>query len=117
MCNMVTIYHNPKCGTSRNALALIRAAGIEPTIIEYLQKPPTRAVLEGLLKQAHIQASDLIRTKEPLFAELGLDAHGVTQEQLLNAIESHPVLMNRPVIVTEKGTRLCRPAELVLEIL
>ena len=113
----VTIYHNPKCGTSRNTLAMIREAGIEPTIIEYLLTPPSRAVLEGLLEQAGIPASELIRAKEPLYKELGLDAPGVTEEELLNATEANPILMNRPVVVTEKGTRLCRPAELVQEIL
>lgn len=113
----ITIYHNPKCGTSRNTLAMIREAGHEPTVIEYLQTPPTRAVLEGLLAQAGIQASDLVRTKEPLFVELGLDKEGVTEEEIINAIEANPILMNRPVVVTEKGTRLCRPKEVVLEIL
>ena len=113
----ITIYHNPKCGTSRNTLELIREAGHEPTIIEYLKTPPSRAVLEGLLQQAGIQPSDLIRSKEALYDELGLGAESVTEEQILNAIEAHPILMNRPVVVTEKGTRLCRPKEVVLEIL
>ena len=113
----VTIYHNPRCGTSRNTLALIRAAGVEPMVIEYLQQPPDRATLAGLIARAGLQVRGAVRQKEALFAELGLAAPWTSDDALLDAMLLHPVLINRPFVVTPRGVRLCRPAELVLEIL
>jgi arsenate reductase (glutaredoxin) len=113
----VTIYHNPKCGTSRNTLAIIRDAGIEPEIIEYLKQPPDKARLIGLMKQAGLSPRELIRRKEKLLVELGLERSGVPDAALLDAMVAHPILMNRPIVATAKGVRLCRPAELVEEIL
>lgn len=113
----VTIYYNPKCGTARNVLAAIRAAGIEPEVIEYLKHPPGRAKLVELLKAAGLSARELIRTKEKTFAELGLDRAGVTEKQLIDAMAEHPILMNRPIVVTKKGVRLCRPAQRLDELL
>lgn len=113
----VTIFHNPSCSSSRNTLGLLREAGIEPEIIEYLKTPPTRETLKRLIADARLTAAQAIRSKEPLFAELGLDRPGVSEEQLLDAMLAHPVLINRPFVVTARGTRLCRPAELVKEIL
>ncbi|WP_159991158.1 arsenate reductase (glutaredoxin) [Pelistega ratti] len=111
----VTIYHNPKCSTSRNTLALVREAGIEPTIIEYLKNPLDKAGIVQILKDSGLSAKALIRTKETLYQTLNLD--NATEEQLIQAMVEHPVLMNRPIVVTEKGTRLARPIELVKEIL
>jgi arsenate reductase len=113
----VTIYHNPSCGTSRNTLALIRNAGIEPTIIEYLKTPPSRQVLKDLIQRAGLTVRDAIREKGTPYAELGLDDPSLTDDQLLDAMEAHPILINRPFVVTEKGVRLSRPSELVLDIL
>jgi arsenate reductase len=113
----VTIYHNPRCGTSRNALALIRERGIEPTVIEYLQTPPGREALIALLAATGEPVIHAVRTKEAVFAELKLDTLGVTDAQLIDAILQHPILLNRPIVVTPLGTRLCRPAERVLDIL
>jgi arsenate reductase (glutaredoxin) len=113
----VTIYHNPACGTSRNALALIRDAGIEPTIIEYLKTPPDRVTLVDLLKRLRMQPRELLREKGTPYAELGLAARHWTDDQLIDHILAHPILMNRPVVVTPWGARLCRPCEVVLEIL
>lgn len=113
----VTIYYNPACGTARKVLAAIREAGIEPRIIRYLDEPPSRAELQRLLKQMGIGAAELVRRKEKLFGELGLDAPGVTEAKLLDAMAAHPVLINRPVVVTPKGAKLCRPAETVAELL
>lgn len=113
----VTIYHNPKCGTSRTTLAAIRAAGIEPEVIEYLKDPPGRTRLVELMKSAGLTAAELIRAKEKVFAELGLDRDGVTQKALVDAMVEHPILMNRPIVVTPKGVRLCRPADRLYEIL
>lgn len=113
----VTIYHNPKCGTSRNVLAAIRAAGIEPQVIEYLKEPPGRTKLVQLMKAAELSARDLVRSKEKVFAELGLDRDGITDKALIDAMVEHPILMNRPIVVTAKGTRLCRPADRLDEIL
>ncbi len=113
----VTIYHNPQCGTSRNTLALIRGAGIEPVIIEYLKRPPERATLIDLLRRAGMRPRQLLREKEPLCKELGLGAPHWTDEQLLEQMLAHPVLINRPLVVTPRGVRLCRPPELVLELL
>jgi len=113
----VTIYHNPSCGTSRNTLALIRNAGIEPIIIEYLKSPPTRQELKDLIRRAGLTVREAIREKGTPFAELGLDDMSLTDEQLLDAMEAHPILINRPFVATEKGVRLSRPSELVLDIL
>lgn len=113
----VTIYHNPRCGTSRNTLALIREAGIEPELIEYLQSPLSREALRGLLGAMAVPARELLRAKEALCSELGLDDPALDDEALIDAMAAHPILMNRPVVVTPLGARLCRPAELVLEIL
>ena len=113
----VVIYHNPACSTSRTTLATIRAAGIEPHVIEYLKTPPSRRMLEQLLARMAIPARTLVRDKEPQYRELGLDDPTVTDAVLLDAIEAHPILMNRPIVVSARGVRLCRPAEAVLELL
>jgi arsenate reductase len=113
----VTIYHNPKCSTSRNTLAAIREAGIEPEVIEYLKSPPGRTRLVQIMKEAGLSPRDLIRSKEKVFAELGLDKPGVSDAALVEAMVEHPILMNRPIVVTPKGVRLCRPAERWKEIL
>ncbi len=113
----VTIYHNPACGTSRNTLAMIRASGEEPEVIEYLKTPPTRARLEELIKAMGISARALLRRKGTPYDELGLDDEGLTEAQLIDAMVAHPILINRPIVVTERGARLCRPSEVVLEIL
>ncbi|HZX27730.1 MAG TPA: arsenate reductase (glutaredoxin) [Telluria sp.] len=110
-----TIYHNPRCSNSRGALELIRAAGIEPQVIDYLEHPPTREKLRELIERAGLSVRDAIRSKEPQYAELGLDH--ATDEQLLDAMVAHPVLINRPFVATEKGVRLARPPGLVREIL
>ena len=112
-----TIYHNPACGTSRNTLALIRHAGIEPTVIEYLQHPPTRERLVELITAAGLGVRETLRQKGTPYAELGLDDPSLTEDQLLDAMLAHPVLINRPFVTTAQGTRLCRPSEVVLEIL
>ncbi len=113
----ITIYHNPACGTSRNALALIRDAGMEPEIIEYLKTPPTRATLISLLAKMNITPRELLREKGTPYAELGLgDAHW-TDSELIEQMVAHPILMNRPIVVTPWGAKLCRPSEVVLEIL
>lgn len=113
----VTIYHNPKCGTSRNTLAMIRNSGIEPEVIEYLKTPPDRATLVALIAATGAPVIDAVRTKEALFTELRLGAPGVTDAQLIDSMLEHPILINRPLVVTPLGTRLCRPSELVLDIL
>lgn len=113
----VTIYHNPKCGTSRNTLALIRNSGIEPKVIEYLLNPPPRETLLSLLAQMNESPRHIVRAKEPLYAELELDNAELSDDTLLDAITTHPILLNRPIVVTERGTKLCRPSELVLDIL
>nr|WP_233171676.1 MULTISPECIES: arsenate reductase (glutaredoxin) [unclassified Dyella] len=113
----VTIYHNPDCGTSRNTLALIRHAGIEPTIIEYLQHPPTRERLIQLIDEAMLRPREAVREKGTPFAALGLGEPGVTDEMIIDAMLAHPILINRPFVVTPMGTRLCRPSEVVLDIL
>lgn len=112
-----TIYHNPACGTSRNTLALIRAAGIEPTVIEYLQNPPSREQLSTMIANAGLTVREAIREKGTPYAELGLDNLGLTDEQLLDAMIATPMLINRPLVVTPLGTRLARPSEVVLDIL
>jgi arsenate reductase len=113
----ITIYHNPKCGTSRNTLALIRNSGVEPIVIEYLNTPPSKAVLEGLLNAAGMRPRELLRAKEEIYSELGLDDPKWTDEEILDVMLQHPILINRPLVVTSLGTKLCRPSELVLEIL
>ena len=113
----ITIYHNPKCGTSRNTLAMIRNTGAEPEVIEYLKTPPDRATLVALIAATGQPVINAVRTKEALFTELHLDAPGVTDAQLIDAMLAHPVLINRPIVVTPLGTRLCRPSEQVLDIL
>ncbi len=112
-----TIYHNPECGTSRNALALIRHAGIEPTVIEYLREPPSRDQLARMIADAGLSVREAIREKGTPFEQLGLDDLSVSDSQLLDAMLEHPILINRPFVVTPKGTRLCRPSEVVLDIL
>jgi len=112
-----TIYHNPRCGTSRTVLQTLREAGIEPTIIEYLKTPPSRQTLAGLIQQAGLTVREAVRAKEPVYQELGLDAPGVDDDALLDAMVEHPILINRPFVVTERGARLCRPAEVVRELL
>ena len=113
----ITIYHNPQCGTSRNVLALIRNCGVEPEVIEYLVNPPTRNTLEGLLQQMGISVRELLRRKGTPYDELGLDDPTLNDDQLLDAMLAHPILMNRPIVVTPLATRLCRPSESVLDIL
>lgn len=113
----VTIYHNPKCGTSRNTLAMIRAAGIEPTVIEYLKTPPARAELVKLIAGLGIPVRDVLRRKGTPYEELGLDNSDLTDEALIDAMVDHPVLMNRPIVVTPNGAALCRPSEKVLDLL
>lgn len=113
----VTIYHNPKCGTSRNVLAMIRQTGVEPEIIEYLNTPPSRERLVELIAAMGIPVRDLLRRKGTPYDELGLDDPALLDEELLDAMVAHPILMNRPIVVTEIGARLCRPSETVLDIL
>lgn len=113
----VTIYHNPSCGTSRNTLAIIRAAGIEPVVIEYLKTPPDRARLLELLARMEMPVRALLRVKGTPYAELGLDDPTLTDEALVDAMMAHPILINRPIVVTTRGVRLCRPSEVVLDIL
>lgn len=112
----ITIYHNPDCGTSRNTLALIRNSAAEPNIVRYLETPPSLAELKQLIADMGISVLALIRTKERIWGELGLSGES-SDEALLNAMITHPVLINRPIVVTPLGTRLCRPPERVLEIL
>ena len=113
----ITIYHNPQCGTSRNVLALIRNTGAEPEVIEYLKTPPTREKLKELLAQMDITARELLRRKGTPYDELGLDDATLGDDALLDAMARHPILMNRPVVVTPLGARLCRPSEAVQGIL
>jgi arsenate reductase (glutaredoxin) len=113
----VTIYHNPKCGTSRNTLAMIREAGIEPEVIEYLKTPPSRAELRALAKRMNEPLRFLLRQKGTPYDELGLGDTALSDDALLDAIAAHPILINRPIVATPKGVRLCRPAETVLDLL
>ena len=113
----VVIYHNPKCGTSRNALGLIRNAGIEPHIIDYLNCPPTRTMLKELIARAGLTVRDALREKGTPYHELGLGDGALGDDDLLDAMMAHPILLNRPFVVTPKGVRLCRPSELVLDLL
>ncbi|HQT39646.1 MAG TPA: arsenate reductase (glutaredoxin) [Acidocella sp.] len=113
----VVIYFNPKCGTARNVLAMICNAGIEPLVIEYLKTPPSREVLRQLTARAGVTIRDWLREKDTPYAELGLDNPALSDNELLDAIEQHPILLNRPIVVTPLGVRLCRPSEVVLDIL
>ena len=113
----VTIYHNPDCGTSRNALALIRHAGIEPVVIEYLKTPPSKEKIRELVAAMGIPLRDLLRRKGTPYAELRLDDPALSDERLLDAMVEQPILMNRPIVVTDLGAKLCRPSEEVLELL
>lgn len=113
----VTIYHNPACGTSRNTLAMIRASGVEPEVIEYLKTPPSRERLVELIAALGFRARDLLREKGTPYAELGLDNPDLPEDALIDAMLQHPVLINRPIVVTAKGVKLCRPSELVLPLL
>ncbi|MBX4965847.1 arsenate reductase (glutaredoxin) [Rhizobium binae] len=113
----VTIYHNPACGTSRNTLAMIRNAGIEPTVIEYVNKPPSRAELVKMIADAGLTVRQALRVKDTPYAELGLGNPDLSDDQLLDAMLAQPILINRPFVITPLGTRLSRPSELVLEIL
>lgn len=113
----VTIYHNPACGTSRNTLAMIRQSGEEPTIIDYLTTPPSRDRLVSLIQSMNIPVRALLREKEAVFSSLGLGISALSDDQLIDAMISHPILMNRPIVETSKGVRLCRPSELVLGLL
>jgi len=113
----VIIYHNPDCGASRNTLALIRNAGIEPHVIEYLKTPPSRAMLRSLAERMRLSLRDLLREKGTPYHELGLDDHNLQDEQILDAMMAHPILINRPIVVTSIGVKLCRPSETVIDIL
>ncbi|MBH5385712.1 MULTISPECIES: arsenate reductase (glutaredoxin) [Bradyrhizobium] len=113
----VTIYHNPACGTSRNTLAMIRQSGTEPVVIEYLKTPPSREKLEELIATMGIPVRALLREKGTPYKELGLDDPKWTDDQLLDFMIAHPILINRPIVVTPRGTRLCRPSEAVMDIL
>jgi arsenate reductase len=111
------IYHNPACGTSRNVLAMIRNSGVEPHIIEYLKCPPTRVLLTQLLARAGLIVRQILREKGTPYHDLGLGELSLSDDALLDAIDAHPILMNRPLVVTPKGVRLCRPSETVLDLL
>lgn len=113
----VIIYHNPDCGTSRNTLAMIRNAGVEPHVIEYLKTPPTRAMLTQLTARMGISVRALLREKGTPYAELGLGDPYLADDQLLDAMMAHPILINRPIVISPKGVRLCRPSEDVLDLL
>lgn len=117
MLTDVIIYHNPECGTSRNTLAMIRNAGIEPHVIEYLKTPPSREMLLQLIERSGLTSRELLREKGTPFAELGLDDPSLTDEALVDAMMDHPVLINRPLVVTPLGVKLCRPSEGVLDLL
>lgn len=113
----IVIYHNPDCGTSRNTLAMIRNAGIEPHVVEYLKTPPSRQLLEQLVVRMSIPVRELVREKGTPYEELGLGDPALTDDQLLDAMMQHPILINRPIVVSPLGVRLCRPSEVVLDIL
>jgi arsenate reductase len=113
----VTIYHNPACGTSRNTLAMIRNAGIEPTVVEYLNTPPDRETLQAIIRAAGLTVRQAIREKGTPYAELGLGDPALTDDQMIDAMLAYPILINRPFVVTPLGVRLCRPSEVVLDIL
>lgn len=114
---MAVIYHNPRCGTSRNVLQALQDHGLDVEVVEYLKQPLGREALAALIKNAGLTVREAVRSKESLYTELGLDDTAVDDEALLLAMEAHPILMNRPFVVTEKGTRLCRPSDVVNEIL
>ena len=113
----VIIYHNPDCGTSRNTLAMIRNAGVEPHVVEYLKTPPSRPLLKQLIARMGISVRDLLREKGTPFGELGLANPELSDDDLLDAMMQHPILINRPIVVTPKGVRLCRPSETVIDLL
>ena len=113
----IIIYHNPECGTSRNALAMIRNAGIEPHVVEYLKTPPSRALLESLIERAGISPRELLREKGTPYAELGLGNPDLSDAQLFDAMMEHPILINRPLVVSPLGVKLCRPSEEVLDLI
>ncbi|WP_324004017.1 glutaredoxin-dependent arsenate reductase [Aeromonas hydrophila] len=113
----ITIYHNPACGTSRNTLALIRNSGVEPTVIHYLETPPSREILVALIAAMETPVRDLLRKNVPPFEALGLAEERFSDDQLIDAMLAHPILINRPIVVTPLGTKLCRPSEVVLDIL
>lgn len=113
----VTIYHNPACGTSRNALAMIRASGVEPLLIEYLKDPPTRETLRQMIADAGLTVREALRRKGTPYDALGLDDARLTEDALLDRMMEHPILINRPFVITPRGTRLCRPSERVLDLL
>ena len=113
----ITIYHNPACGTSRNTLAMIRNAGLEPVVVLYLEQPPAREVLRAMIVDAGLTVREALREKGTPYAELGLDDPSLSDDVLLDTMLHHPILINRPFVVTPRGTRLCRPSERVLEIL
>ena len=113
----ITLYHNPECGTSRNTLALIRNSGVEPTIIHYLETPPSRDELVALIAAMGMPVRDLLRKNVPPYEALGLAEERFSDDELIDAMLAHPILINRPIVVTPRGTRLCRPSEVVLDIL
>lgn len=113
----ITIFHNPKCGTSRNTLAMLRESGIEPRVIEYLKTPPSRDTLVQLIAACGLGVRGVMRSKEAVFTELGLDDATLSDDLLIDAMLRHPILINRPIVVTPLGTRLCRPSEVVLDVL
>ncbi|MEO7886275.1 MAG: arsenate reductase (glutaredoxin) [Polaromonas sp.] len=117
MPTTITIYHNSQCGTSRNVLALIRNTGVEPEVVKYLETPPTAATLKALIAQMGVPVREVIRQKEAIYQALGLDDPALSDEALIAAMAAHPILINRPIVVTPLGTRLCRPSEAVLDIL
>lgn len=117
MTTDIIIYHNPECGTSRNALAMIRNAGIEPHVIEYLKTPPNRPLLVSLIERTGIAPRELLREKGTPFADLGLSDTALTDSQLIDAMMEHPILINRPIVVSPLGVKLCRPSEEVLDLL
>lgn len=117
MTQDIIIYHNPECGTSRNALAMIRNAGIEPHVIEYLKTPPSRALLEDLIRRAAITPRELLREKGTPYADLGLGDAQLADEQLIDAMMEHPILINRPLVASPLGVKLCRPSEEVLDLI
>ena len=117
MTTDIIIYHNPACGTSRNVLAMIRNAGIEPHVVEYLKSPPTRELLVQLIERAGLTARELLREKDTPFAEMGLGDPALGDDALLDAMMAHPILINRPLVVSPLGVKLCRPSEAVLDLL
>ena len=117
MTTDIVIYHNPECGTSRNTLAMIRNAGIEPHVVEHLKTPPSRAMLESLIERAGLNPRELLREKGTPYAELGLGDESLSDAALMDAMMEHPILINRPLVVSPLGVRLCRPSEAVLDIL